>query len=310
MQRDDVGAVYRQGSGFVRPLISSRRIRSVRLVKYEDDNPLMGAILMPLVASSRDALYFNEIDHYAADWLQNLWPRAVIDRTDIRAIRAGSVRGRRCHFFAGIGGWEYALHLADWPPDLPVWTGSCPCQPFSTAGRRRGIADDRHLWPIFYDLIKIAGPTIVLGEQVAGAGGLSWLAGVRADMEEIGYAFGAGSLPAACVGAPHRRDRLFWGAIRRDRLGHPDLCRKTEIGEIPAWGGDGQSRGGDTVWDDYEIARCGDGFTRRVEPGLLPVAHGVPHRVGRLRAYGNAIVPQAAALFVRAFMGAVGIGRC
>src|SRR5690606_14725185 len=119
---------------------------------------------------------------------------------------------RQCHFFAGIGGWSLALRLAGWPDDRPVWTGSCPCQPFSSAGRRAGLADERHVWPAFHWLIQQGQPPVVFGEQVDAAIRFGWLDLVRDDLAGIGYTFGVVDLPAACVGAPHIRQRLWWVA--------------------------------------------------------------------------------------------------
>ena len=119
---------------------------------------------------------------------------------------------RQCHFFAGIGGWSFALQLAGWPEDRPVWTGSCPCQPFSSAGKQRGTADERHLWPVFANLIRECRPDVVFGEQVASAIGHGWLDGIRTDLESEGYACGAAVLGAHSVGAPHIRQRLYWVA--------------------------------------------------------------------------------------------------
>lgn len=161
--------------------------------------------------------YYNEVDAHAAEWLINLASAkhitpGVIDAQDIRKVQAANVRPyARAHFFAGIGGWDYALQLAGWPNDWPVWTGSCPCQPFSVAGQKRGTADERHLWPEWFRLIRECRPPVIFGEQVDSAKG--WLDLVSADLEGLGYAFGAAVLPAACVGAPHGRHRIFFVAL-------------------------------------------------------------------------------------------------
>ncbi len=160
--------------------------------------------------------YYNEIDPKAAAWLRELIKRGLIadgdvDETDIRDVDPARLGGyTQCHFFAGIGGWSLALRLAGWPDDRPVWTGSCPCQPFSAAGRRAGVADERHLWPHWHHLISQCQPAIVFGEQVASKDGLGWLDLVHADMEATGYAVGAADLCAAGIGAPHIRQRLWF----------------------------------------------------------------------------------------------------
>ena len=142
----------------------------------------------------------------------------TVDERSIAELRGGDLAdARRVHLFAGIAGWDLALQLAGWPADRPVWTGSCPCQPFSSAGARGGTADARHLWPDMFRLIRECRPATVFGEQVGGRLGLEWLAGVRADLESEGYAFAAADLPAACVGAPHIRQRLFWVADADER---------------------------------------------------------------------------------------------
>jgi len=162
--------------------------------------------------------YYNENDKHAAHWLRclikaELIPPGDVDERSICEVQPGDlVRYTQCHFFAGIAGWSYALRLAGWPDDVPVWTGSCPCQPFSNAGRRKGTADSRHLWPELFRLIAACQPAACFGEQVASNDGREWLAGVRADLEGVGYEVGAADLCAASVGAPHIRQRLYWVA--------------------------------------------------------------------------------------------------
>lgn len=163
--------------------------------------------------------YYNEIEPYAAQWLRNLIAKGLIadgevDTRSIVDVSPDELRGyTQCHFFAGIGGWSHALRLAGWPDDRPVWTGSCPCQPFSVAGKGAGTDDPRHLWPHFHRLISAVRPPVVLGEQVAGAAGYGWLDGVRADLEREGYASRGADLPALAVNAPHIRQRLYWVAL-------------------------------------------------------------------------------------------------
>jgi len=162
--------------------------------------------------------YYNEIDPYCVAWLWNLMvaghiPLGDIDDRPIQTVSPADLHGyTQCHFFAGIAGWPLALHLAGWPEGRPVWTGSAPCQPFSVAGNRRGVCDDRHLWPDFYRLIRECKPDTVFGEQVGAAIGGGWLDLVFDDLEGEGYTCGATVLPACSVGAPHIRQRLYWVA--------------------------------------------------------------------------------------------------
>ena len=164
------------------------------------------------------ATYYNEYEPYAAEWLRNLIkkgliPNGEVDTRSIINVSPDDLRGfTQCHFFAGLGGWAYAGRLAGWPDDRPLWTGSAPCQPFSTAGQQKGTADERHLWPVFFGLIRACRPPVVMGEQVAAAVGKDWLDGVSSDLEGIGYACGAVVVPACAVNAPHRRDRLWFVA--------------------------------------------------------------------------------------------------
>lgn len=370
--------------------------------------------------------FYNEIDPYAAQWLRNLIKAGhiadgVVDERSILDLHPEELREfAQCHFFAGIGVWSHALRLAQWPDTRPVWTGSCPCQPFSVAGRSAGVLDQRHLWPHWFWLIEQCRPAVIFGEQVEAAIGHGWLDLVQSDLEGIHYAVGHAGLPAGGVGAPHMRKRLWFvadsnrGAGRKGRalgagrpdgshaqsgaglssssvpdklahhhhqgleggepqpgrqeqqagqrggaagelghtqcvgakrdtgagtgpeggarlraerdgarspsatsgLGEPDGERPQHqhgvvaspgrgeacgAGSDPASGGGGSSPA-DSFWRDADWLLCRDGKWRPVEPGTFPLAHGAAARVGRLRAYGNAIVPQVAAEVIAAFM--------
>ena len=336
--------------------------------------------------------YYNENDPKAAAWLRELIKHGHIawgevDERSIEDVKPSELVGYdQCHFFAGIGGWGYALRLAGWPDDRPVWTGSCPCQPFSAAGKGKGFADERHLWPAWFQLIGVCRPSVIFGEQVASPAGLAWFDVVHADLEGAKYACAAADLCAASVGAPHIRQRLYWVAVanggnasaerlqplewladdesygwleerphgtgsaeraetqgefgrtaiggKDSKLGDTSSSRgRRNTGSIPRAEGSatgevrsqpnelepsgvlghaaGERLEGRSVpgserenerapWTPSDFVWCRDGKSRPVEPGSFPLAHGVSDRVGLLRGYGNAIVPQLAAAFIEA----------
>ena len=182
------------------------------------------------------AVYYNDADPAVCAWLRELiaaklLPDGEVDGRSILDVEPADLRGfAQCHFFAGIGGWPYALRLAGVAEDLSAWTGSPPCQPFSQAGQRKGQDDDRHLAPAFLRLVAACRPELVFGEQVAsaavlgpvgrksraaveGPAGWAWLDALAADLEAASYAVAAADLPAAGIGAPHIRQRLFFGAV-------------------------------------------------------------------------------------------------
>lgn len=190
--------------------------------------------------------YYNDNDPFAAAWLRELIKAGLIapgevDERSIEKVKPDDLRGfTQCHFFAGIGVWSYALRGAGWPDNEPVWTGSCPCPPFSSVGIKKAcpqcegtnpvphvgrtgffvcclcehewLADARHLWPELWRLISVGRPDSFFGEQVASDDGRTWFASVRASMEILGYAVGAADLCSAGVGASDIRQRLFFVA--------------------------------------------------------------------------------------------------
>jgi DNA (cytosine-5)-methyltransferase 1 len=172
--------------------------------------------------------YYNEHDQKAAAWLRELIRRDLIapgevDERNIEdVVPTELVRFTQCHFFAGIGVWSYALRNAGWSDDRPVWTGSCPCQPFSEAGKGGGTADERHLWPVWFHLISQCRPANIFGEQVASSVAAPWLDLVHDDLEALGYAVGPVVLPAAGLGAPHGRHRIFFVADAQGARGRSD----------------------------------------------------------------------------------------
>jgi DNA (cytosine-5)-methyltransferase 1 len=350
--------------------------------------------------------YYNEFEPYAAQWIRNLIkagliPDGEVDERSIRDVSPDDLRGfTQCHFFAGLAGWGCALRIAGWPDGREIWTGSPPCQPFSVAGKRAGTADDRHLWPDLFRLIRSRRPVVLMGEQVSAAIGMGWVDGVRLDLEGEGYAARFASVPACAVNAPHRRDRLWFVADRAEQSERePQHANGTESRQ-DAWanagglggfdggaslgdasreglplpqretfcrtwrgqegGSTGESSGSPShvpdaystgrrpsesaghvvdgndagreektgrprssgeinFWHDSEWINGADGKARRVKSRVCGVVDGlpegvaglrtidllaknVPARVGKLRALGNAIVPQVAAEVIKAYM--------
>jgi DNA (cytosine-5)-methyltransferase 1 len=166
--------------------------------------------------------YYNEFDPAAAAWLRNLIAcgliaPGVVDTRSITEVQPDDLIGfTQVHLFAGIGGWSRAARLAGSPDARPLWSASCPCQPFSVAGKGAGRDDPRHLWPHVIRLAGAARPVALVGEQVAGKAGYDWFDGVAADLEAGGYACRAVDVPACAVDAPHIRSRQYWVAVNGD----------------------------------------------------------------------------------------------
>ena len=197
--------------------------------------------------------------------LQKHWPDVPRWR-DIRTLTAED-------FYA-----KTRLHTVD------IISGGFPCQPFSVAGKQRGTADDRYLWPEMCRIVRELHPAWVVGENVAGIVRIA-LAGIFSDLQSIGYTARAYSSAARDVGGLHKGERIFIVAASDDRSAA--LRRDTQFSSDASADGCSDNHRGRTaepdLWERWEV-----------EPRPYGVADGVPHRVDRLRCLGNAVVPQQA----------------
>lgn len=274
--------------------INLRRATNMRLASAYGDQDVM-AICQ--ASPARKHVYYNEFHPHAAETLRELIkagriPDGEVDVRDVKDVSPSDLRGfSQVHLFAGIAGWALGLKLAG-AEDLPVWTFSCPCQPFSNAGARRGTEDPRHLWPVVSRLVQECLPPLVFGEQVEAAIRFGWWDDVAADLEGCGYTAEAAVLPACSVGALHQRSRLYFVA-------HSHLLRHAP--DFPAaWRRPPRAGLERSFWSDAECVSAPDGKRRGVKPGLPLMVDGFPGYVECLRGSGNAIVPQQAAQFVAA----------
>ena len=241
--------------------------------------------------------YYNEIDPYAAQWLRNLIAAGEIapgdvDERDIREVQADDLaRYTQCHFFAGIGGWPLALRIVGWPDDRPVWTGSCPCQDYSVAGKKARQLGQQNLWPYWDRLIGECEPAEIFGEQVDDAIAAGWLDEVFLDLEEKKNACAAAVLPAFSVEAHHERNRIFFYA-NSERF----HLQGGAVEAAKRYGARNQLSG---LLLPHTFPALSDSI-------LWASNYGVPNDLGYTKANvgaGNAIVPQVAAEFITAAVG-------
>lgn len=245
--------------------------------------------------------FYNDNDPRICAWLRELVqggliPDGIVACRSITDIQPEELDGyTQCHFFCGIAGWPLALKLAGWPEHEPVWTGSCPCQPYSRVGRGIGDADPRNLWPVFRKLIEARKPARVFGEQVDGEAGRDWLAHVLLDLESADYQTAAAPLCSAGF-SNHVRPRLFWAAAHAPSQRIQGLEQAGNPGRARPWGA--------RSTEDLQLV-CESPFSPGPgwpKPLLRAGDDGVCSRVVGCLGAGNAIDPQIASEFVKAFM--------
>ena len=224
----------------------------------------IGGLDLGLERAGMTCLWQSEIDPYASRVLKKHWPNTP-NLGDINEI--------------------------DWRtvPAVDLICGGYPCQPFSIAGQRNGTDDDRHLWPRFADAIRTLRPRFALLENVTGHLSLGF-GDVQADLAACGYDTQWDCIPAATVGAPHLRDRIFVIAERRT------VMANTDSNSVGSYGATGelatQSGGGHFV--RRRETQLASGQPWADEPRMGRMADGVSNRVDRCKALGNAVVPQVA----------------
>lgn len=247
--------------------------------------------------------YYNEINKDCVQILRNLISAGHIapgdvDERSIVEVTPDDLKGyTQCHFFGGIGGWPIALRIAGWPDERPVWTGSCPCGPYSIVGERKAFKDVRDLWPVWFSLMGEEVP-VIFGEQVADAIALGWYDRLADDLGTIKKSCWPIVLPACSTGQGNKGERLFIVAA-------PDS---------PGLEGH--------AWNEREIIQralsCGyvatagicdfiegwDGLKRPIKPSIPLLADGIPPFLTQLWAegIGNAINPQVAAEIILTYM--------
>ena len=266
-------------------------------------------------------IFCNEWNEYAAQWLRNLSDNKEIPNVVVSEKSISDLTGRdideydQCHFFAGIGGWLLSLKMSGLSEIPGIWTGSPPCQPFSHAGKELGVNDERHLAPTWFELIKQGKPTAVFGEQVAAAVAHGWVDELFSLLEGEGYSCGFAVLSGNVVSAPHERKRIFFGAIKvadaSQMYGtwhkHRMLRQRQGDEQKKFQTGSSNTCFSSDFWKDYEVHTSEyDKKNRICKPGTPLLVNGIPTAMGRISAYGNAIIPQVGSFFIDNFMLSVG----
>lgn len=278
----------------------------------------IGGFSLGLERAGMQTAAFCEIEDYPRRILQKHWPDVPI-YSDIRSLTGEQI-------IKEVG-------------QIDVICGGFPCQPFSVAGKQLGKSDNRHLWPEMFRLIQELRPRWVIGENVAGLVRVA-LDDVLSNLEGEDYTCRTFSIPACGVGAIHRRERLwilantkyagwdsapqqgsnqppvFHGSQRPNETSQPEgICVSETVANTEHEGLQGQPKSDNVSRERSASVRsgaessfqflCSGGFRPISVPAQHPLCHrndGVPDRVARLKALGNAVVPQIPELIGRSIM--------
>ena len=248
-----------------------------------------------------ETVAFCEQDNYCQEVLQKHW-KGVKIYDDIKKLEGKEIQDRHGR--------------------IDICTGGVPCQPFSVAGKQNGTNDDRYLWPDMFRIIEQLEPTFVIIENVKGLINIQEgmvFETVCSDLESEGFEVQAFIIPAAGVGAPHRRERVWIVGYSKHNGSLMENTRRTlrqgsefegkNADESKQENADQFKRSGST--SEHNVANSkgvhvqgqqdrswqresrGESWWR-TEPDVGRVANGVPGRVYRLKGLGNSIVPQIA----------------
>lgn len=228
----------------------------------------------------------------ASEWV---WPEIEHTFCDIEPFSQANIKKNWPH--SKIYGDIKTIKGSDIGP-VDLVTGGFPCQPFSSAGNRRGTEDDRHLWPEMLRVIREVSPRWIIGENVSGL--VTWDGGmvleqVCSDLEATGYEVWPLVIPACAINAPHRRDRVWI-------LANNESFRRKE-GRISSRVDTKGPPKAQREWSDFWFQSLGGNlieFRKEDEPFICGMDDGLPDRVDRLKGCGNAIVPQVAYQIMKA----------